>query len=131
MSKSKSKKLAKAKADRYFSEWVRKSNAKNGLAQCCTCGTFDNWKDMDCGHFISRRFEATRYNPKNAHPQCKKCNRFEHGNQFAHGQFIDDKYGHGTANELYNKSRMICKRNQYDYEMLAEQYKQEIKNIDD
>ena len=130
MRKSKTKKLAKAKADRYFSEYIRmRDSNSNGLSQCITCGTFKSWKDMDCGHFISRRFESVRYDEKNAHAQCKKCNRYENGNQFQHGVKIDEKYGEGTAEKLLQKSKMICKRKKFDYEFIAKEYKDKIDNL--
>lgn len=126
---SKNKSLAKKKADKYFSLYIRSrdSNA-NGLSQCITCGTFKSWKDMDCGHFISRRFESVRYDERNAHSQCKKCNRFENGNQFEHGMKIDEKYGQGTAEKLLQESKMLCKRKQFDYEEIAKEYKLKVEN---
>ena len=130
MRKSKTKKLSKQKADRAFSKFIRlRDSNSNGLSQCITCGTFKNWKDMDCGHFISRRFESTRYDEKNANSQCKKCNRFENGNQFEHGVKIDEKYGKGTAEKLLQKSKMICKRKQFDYEMIAQEYRDKFDNL--
>ena len=65
------------------------------------------------GHFLSRRFESTRFDEKNVHGQCQKCNRFEYGNQYEHGKRIDEIYGKGTADDLLLKSKMFCKRNQY------------------
>jgi len=130
MRSSKTKKLAKAKADRYFSKYIRMRDSNpNGLSQCITCGTFKSWKEMDCGHFISRRFGATRYDEKNAHAQCKKCNRFENGNQFEHGVKIDEKYGKGTAEKLLQKSKMLSKRKKSDYEFIAKEYKQKIEAL--
>ena len=35
-------------------------------------------------------------------------------------------YGKGTAESLLLKSKMFCKRDQYDYEQLAEYYKKKI-----
>ena len=119
---SKNKKLAKAKADKYFSLYIRKRDKDK---PCITCGR--RTTDADCGHFISRRYEATRYDEKNAHGQCIKCNRFEYGNQYAHGQAIDKRYGAGTAEGLLLKSRWTAKRTQYDYEMIAEEFKNKLK----
>lgn len=129
MRKSKSRKLSKKKADKYFSKYIRLRDSKNGLSQCITCGAWKSWKEMDCGHFISRRFRATRYDEKNAHSQCKKCNRFQNGNQFQHGVKIDEKYGEGTAEKLLQKSKMFSKRTQFDYECIAELYKEKIEQL--
>lgn len=124
MRKSKTKKLAKSKADRYFSEYIRKRDKNK---PCITCGKFT--QEKDCGHFLSRRFEATRYDEKNAHGQCLKCNRFENGNQFEHGVAIDKKYGDGTAEKLLQKSKMLCKRTKFDYEYIAKEYKQKTEEL--
>ena len=70
MATSKNIKLAKAKADKYFSLFIRERDKDKG---CVTCGKFTDNKD--CGHFLSRRFESTRFDEKNAHGQCQKCNR--------------------------------------------------------
>ena len=124
--RSKSKKLSKAKADKYFSLYIRTRDANKGLISCCTCGRLIPIKEADCGHFLSRRFEATRYDERNANGQCKKCNRFEYGNQYEHGLYVDDKFGKGTADNLLLKARMLCKRNQYDYEAIAEEFKNKL-----
>jgi len=123
MRKSKSIKLSKAKADKYFAEYIRKRDENK---PCITCGRYGK---KDCGHFISRRFEAVRLDETNAHGQCLKCNRYEYGNQFQHGQQIDKIYGEGTAGELLIKSKMLCKRSAFDYEHLAELYKTKITNL--
>jgi hypothetical protein len=126
MKYSKNIKLSKAKADKYFSLYIRQRDSENGRAKCCTCGKYVS--EFDCGHFISRRFEATRFDEKNANAQCLKCNRFENGNQYEHGQFIDHKWGEGTAEQILFKSKMLCKRSQADYEFISEEYKNKVTN---
>lgn len=124
MGRSKSKKLAKAKADKYFAEYIRK---RDWGKKCITCGRFD--RPLTCGHFISRRYEAVRYNEQNAHGQCEKCNSHEHGNQFEHSVKIDEMYGAGTAEKLRQLSLWKSgPRSQYDYEEIAEEYRKKIRN---
>jgi hypothetical protein len=124
LKRSKNIKLSKAKADKYFSEYIR---LRDNNKPCVTCGKYTDLKD--CGHFISRRFESVRFDEKNAHGQCQKCNRFEYGNQFEHGVKVDEMYGKGTAETLLIKSKMFCKRDQYDYEQIALLYKTKIDEI--
>ena len=121
--KSKNKSLAKKKADKYFSLFIRERDKDK---PCITCGSY---AEKDCGHFISRRYEATRYDEKNSAGQCKKCNRFEYGNQFEHGFQIDKIYGKGTAEGLLLKSKWMVKRTQYDYEMIAEEFKNKYERL--
>jgi hypothetical protein len=120
--RSKTKSLSKKKADTYFAQFIR---LRDKDKPCITCGQFKS--DKDCGHFISRRFDSTRYDEKNANGQCLTCNRFQYGNQYAHGKAIDKLYGEGTADSLHLKSRMMSNRNQYDYEVIAETYREKIK----
>lgn len=122
-----SKKLAKDKADKYFSLFIRDRDCKNGHCKCITCGKIVSYEETDCGHFISRSFEATRYDEKNSHAQCRKCNRFQYGRQFEYALAIDKVYGKGTAEALLQKSKQLCKRNKYDYEVLAEYYKSKLR----
>lgn len=120
---SKTTKLAKARADKYFSEYIR---LRDKDKMCVTC--FGGGVN-DCGHFISRRFEATRFDEKNSNGQCIKCNRFQYGNQFEHGQAIDRMYGEGTAAELLQKSKMTCKRSRFDFDHIAQEYKDKIHEL--
>lgn len=127
MRASKSKSHAKRKADKYFSEYIRERDSKNGVCTCVTCGK--RTSEFDCGHFISRRFDTTRYDEKNAHGQCLKCNRFENGNQFEHGVRIDQIHGEGTAQKLLLKSKMVSKRRQSDYERISKEFKVKTENL--
>ena len=118
MKPSKNIKLSKAKADKYFSLFIRERDKNK---PCITCNK--HAREYDCGHFLSRRFESVRFDEKNAHSQCLKCNRFEYGNQFEHGVKVDLLYGKGTAEKLLQKSKMFCKHSKFDYEFIAEEFK--------
>ena len=48
-----------------------KAADENGLAECVTCGKRQHYKEMDGGHFISRKWTATKLVEENVHPQCK------------------------------------------------------------
>jgi len=130
MRRSANKTLATKKADKWFSLYIRLRDSIDEVATCCTCGAKHHYKEMDAGHFISRNHQATRYDEQNVHAQCRKCNRFESGHQFKHGQFIDNKYGVGTAEKIEQKSRMMCKRSAYDYEVIAEIYRKKAKSLE-
>ena len=117
---------AKDKADKHFSLYVRQRDAKEGIVQCCTCGEWHHWKQMDCGHFMSRRYQATRFDEQNCAIQCRACNRFNQGRQFDMSKYLDKKYGFGTASKMEMKSKMFCKRSRFDYEHIAETYKNKL-----
>lgn len=124
MRASKSKKLSKKKADKYFSLFIRKRDENK---PCVTCGKFTSYKDA--GHFISREKESTRYDERNAHGQCLSCNRFKSGLQFEHGKAIDNMYGKGASDSLWIKSKMRSFRKQSDYERIAKKYKEKLEEI--
>ncbi len=62
-----SRKSLRAKADTLFSLMIRERDGN----ECCVCGSF---KQMTCGHLVSRKYSATRWDPQNAVAQCWGCN---------------------------------------------------------
>jgi len=78
---------------------------------------------MDCGHFQSRRFKATRYEPKNCAPQDTYCNRYQQGEQHKFAKYIDKTYGKGTADALEIAAHQICKRKTFELAYIIEEYK--------
>lgn len=42
---------------------------------------------------------------------------------------LNGKYGPKTAEQMTIKSRMFCGRKRYDYEVIAETYKQKLKEL--
>ena len=126
LSKSKNLSTAKKTCDTWFSKYIRIRDANhNGLCKCVTCDTVKHWKEMDCGHFQSRRFMATRWQEQNAHAQCQSCNKYNAGEQYRHGIEIDLLYGEGTADYLEKLSRSIVKLNKVEVMELAQYYQQE------
>lgn len=113
---SKSKKLPKKppsvsvlkkKADSVFSLYIRQRDAEwvNGEWQCTciTCGVMKPLKQMQNGHFVSRRCTSLRYDEQNCNAQCYQCNVMEHGMQYQYALALDDKYGEGTADRLFRQ----------------------------
>ena len=84
---------------------------------------------MDAGHFISRRYNATRYESKNCHAQCQKCNKYNSGEQYKHALAIDHMYGEGTAGYLLDMSKEIKQLKKNDYMIIALHYATEAKLI--
>tara|TARA_B110000503_G_C6851375_1_gene290966 strand:- start:113 stop:442 length:330 start_codon:yes stop_codon:yes gene_type:complete len=98
--------------------------AKSQIVECFTCGSQDHWKNVDCGHFMSRKHYATRWDELNCQNQCKKCNIFRQGEQFRFGINLDKKYGEGTAEQLMNKSRATVKLSSVELTEMIEYYKE-------
>ena len=120
----------KKELDKWFSLYIRLRDATDmGVVQCFTCGKIAHYKSgMQCGHFQSRRFMATRYDERNQ-IQCVKCNMFEQGEQFKFGLNLDAKYGLGTAEELQLKARQTFKMSRSDYEEKITYYKSVVNKI--
>ena len=120
----------KKELDKWFSLYIRLRDATDmGVVQCFTCGKIAHYKSgMQCGHFQSRRFMATRYDERNQ-IQCVKCNMFEQGEQFKFGLNLDAKYGLGTAEELQLKARQTFKMSRSDYEEQITYYKSFVNKI--
>ncbi len=65
----------KKKLDALVSECVRRRAADfSGMAQCVTCPTLKPWKEMQCGHYVSRSHLSVRWDLRNCHVQCFVCN---------------------------------------------------------
>lgn len=103
MAKPKGVAKLKKDADKWFSLYIRQRDSENGLAECITCGVNKPIKEMQNGHFVSRRASKLRYDEFNCNAQCPGCNLFKQGEQYIYGKNIDLKYGAGTAEGLMNR----------------------------
>jgi len=88
----------------------------NGICCCVSCGTLGHYKVMQGGHFVSRKFNATKFNEQNIHVQCENCNGHLKGNEWKHAEHIDKTYGAGTAQAL--RDLADAGRRYYRYEIL-------------
>jgi hypothetical protein len=116
-----------------FSEFIRRRDAKKfsggEIAKCITCGKIDTWKNLQAGHFISRRFKATKFNEKNNNAQCYSCNMMSEGRQFEHGKAINRIYGEGTAEMILAESRKTVKYGAWEYQILIDLYKFKLSEL--
>ena len=113
-----------------FSVWVRLRDAdSNGMIRCITSGRIVHWKDADAGHFISRKHASTKFDEQNVHAQSRHSNRFEYGQQFEYSKAIDLKYGPGTSDRLLVKSKMTCKRGQFEIDNMLAYYTKEVARL--
>jgi hypothetical protein len=96
-------------ADKYFSLAIRYRDCelKDGqwIGNCITCERPVSLKKGHCGHFMSRRHPATRWDEMNCALQCASCNMFGAGEQYKFAVALDLLYGLGTAKQLQKKSQ--------------------------
>ena len=111
------------KLDRIFSVYVRLSGTKQGgSCKCFTCDKVLHWREIQCGHFQSRRFYSTRFHVLNCKPQCYACNIGLSGNQYTFGVNLDKLHGEGTAESMVRASRGVKKFTSAEMVELITQY---------
>jgi len=123
MAKKPTKTALVKKLDKVFSEYIRRRNGE--MATCVTCGKISHWKEMQAGHFMSRRHRATRWHEDNVQVQCVKCNMFGQGEQFKFGKWMGDE----KANELIQLSSQVVKLSDYEMQELIELYKRKLADL--
>jgi len=103
-----------------------KAADENGLASCVTCGKRQHYKEMDGGHFISRKWTATKLVEENIHPQCKGCNQYASGRHDDYSLYMVDTYGIEMVRALNDKKRELCKQNRIELEDIKVELKLRI-----
>lgn len=98
------KKLIK-ELDKYTSLICRlKSADAQGVASCYTCGRRDIWRNFDCGHYIKRSFQHTRWLQEDVRCQCIFCNRYKNGNYQLYEPKIKAELGEDEVLKLWDKA---------------------------
>lgn len=127
MKNAKTVQKVKKTADKYVSEWVRrKYSDKNGIASCYTCGKKAHWKQLQCGHFVSRNNSATRYFEDNLRVQCAGCNVWGRGRYDVYADKLLEELGTKRFKELLKKGRSIHQLTVQELEIIIEKAKVEI-----
>ena len=121
--------------DAVFSKYIRWHYADdNGLVECYTCGVSKHVKEMQNGHFQSRKHTSTRWlHTKyitNCMPQCVKCNIYSEGEKWIFGNKLVSEYGQDAVDELIRESNKSVKLSKGDLIELIEHYKEKLKDND-
>lgn len=118
------------KLDRIFSLYIRLRDAMpNGYTKCISCGKIKSFKDMDCGHFFSRRHMATRFDEDNAHSECAYCNRFRSDHLVDYQINLIRKIGQNRYEKLKIKANTSCHFLDCELEGMISYYIMKIKEI--
>lgn len=114
------------KLDTVFSQYIRRSNAdNNGYCTCVTCNKTFHWKEIQAGHFMSRKHYSTRWDERNVKTQCVACNVYRAGEQYKYSIFL----GSELANVLYLKSKELVKFTNYELEDMINDYSDKLKKL--
>lgn len=135
----KRKKSARAtllkKADMLFSKVVRLRHANaHGYVACYTCGDVYYWRDglrINCGHYVSRKHHATRYDEDNTRPQCVACNKY--GRLHGPGEsvtFREHLIAEGVdADAVTERAREVKHWTELELQKLCQKLSDELKSL--
>ena len=120
----------KKELDKWFSLYIRLRDADDlGFVKCFTSGSYYHYKNIHAGHFMSRKYLATRFHEWNVQPQSIGDNLFKQGEQWKFGIALDLKYGEGTSRELEQLSKSNIKLSRIDYDEQISYYKSLVENL--
>ena len=125
MAKAPSRKTLVNKLDKIFSEYIRRRKAKNEIAECVTCNKKDHWKNLQAGHFMSRKHYSTRWDERNVEVQCIACNVYRYGEQYKFSKYL----GQELSDELLALSRETKKFSNWELQEMIEMYKNKIDQL--
>ena len=120
----------KKELDTIFSQYIRWYYADDtGMVQCFTCGVVKPVKQMQNGHFRSRKHLNTRWDTRNCRPQCVKCNMYDQGRQYDFGIKLQQELGKDIVDEVIKLSHQSTKLTKNDLIEMIKFYKNEMKDL--
>ena len=112
------------KLDTVFSQYIRLSNADNNKnCICVTCNKKIFWKEIQAGHFMSRKHYSIRWDERNVKPQCAACNVFRYGEQYKYSLYLGNK----LSKQLLADSRVIRKFTDIELQEMIQHYSDKLK----
>lgn len=114
--------------DAEFSKYIRlKYSDSNGYCRCISCGKIVFWKEIQNGHYMSRRYFSTRWSEDNCRPQCVACNMFNQGNIQMYRRGLIKEIGEQRVDLVEALARQsTCKKSEFEYAELIKHYKKEV-----
>jgi hypothetical protein len=79
--------------------------------QCPHCAVYLDRSNSNCGHFVSRTKQSTRFSLKNLVAIDRTCNFYRPEHAYSLGKYLDKVWGEGTADKqilLGNKKLKLC-----------------------
>lgn len=114
--------------DKVFSQYIRlKYSDKNGYCRCISCGKIHFWKDIQCGHYMSRRYMSTRWSEDNTRCQCVACNIFNQGNIQMFRRALIKEIGEQRVDLIEARARQeTCKYSEFEYAAMIKDFKKKV-----
>ena len=119
--------------DDVFSKFIRlRDSNKDGMCQCISCGRVHYWKEIQNGHYMSRRYMSTRFDEMNCNAQCVACNIFNQGNIQMYRQNLIKKIGEKNVDYLEYKAKGTTKHySVFELQELIKYYSILVKKLSD
>ena len=108
-----------------------KAADEHGYCECVTCKTRKHWTEMQGGHFIGRKWTATKLMTENIHPQCPCCNGPLRGNMIQYTLYMQDTYGREFVEELETLKHQTKKYTRAEVEEIKQDLMGKIKELED
>lgn len=100
------------------------------MCECISCGSRKHWKEIQNGHYMSRRFYTTRWCEDNCRPQCVACNIFNQGNIQAYRVALIKQIGEQRVNLVEARARQeIFKYGEFELNVMIQHYTKEVERI--
>ena len=121
------------KLDDVFSKFIRlRDSNKDGMCQCISCGRVHYWKEIQNGHYMSRRYMSTRFDEMNCNAQCVACNIFNQGNIQMYRKNLIKKIGEKNVDYLEYKAKGTTKHySVFELQELIKYYSALVKKLSD
>jgi len=117
--KQPSQAMLKKELDRVFSLYIRAKYKK----ECYTCGK--RGVTLQCGHFVSRQYLATRWDENNCRPQCVGCNMFGGGKPLDFEERLKKDLGDEIVEKMKKSRHQVLKLDRQWYLTSIALYKHE------
>lgn len=115
----------KKELDSVFSQYIRQIHP----ARCYTCGVSKRRKNLQCGHFISRAYLATRFHEDNCRPQCVGCNVFGGGKPLDFEENLKKELGEQYVEDMKKLRHTTVKYDRLWYTEKINYYKSLISDL--
>ena len=107
----------KKELDRVFSIYIRQKFPQ----ECYTCRK--QAVTLQCGHFVSRQYLATRWDEDNCRPQCIGCNIYGHGKPLDFEERLKKDLGEKHVEKMKFSRHTVLKLDRQWYKEQIEHYK--------
>lgn len=115
--------------DIVYSRYIRLKDADlYGMNTCISCGKRDNWKNLQCGHFIPRAHMYTRFSELNTAPQCVNCNEHRRGNLAGYAKALE-LIRPGSIDILHEHANIVYKYSKEELKSMIADYTKKLKKL--